>query len=229
MKRIYPFIALIAISLSAFAWTSPVTIPDVGNARLRIVGQNMENYLTNFEASNSSCADQSEFDTKTNKMANAFIALQADIVVVCEAERNDQILGYLCNAMNTISNTNVWTYITDGNYSYAEAGGYQAIKSGYIYRSDKVTPVGNSTSPYNSAEYKARMRIQLFKENATNEQFTLSVNHFKAKSSGGDQGESIRLENVSYLLSALSNITSDPDILIMGDLNAYTNEAPIQN
>lgn len=229
MKRIYPFIALIAISLSAFAWTSPVTIPDVGNARLRIVGQNMENYLTNFEASNSSCADQSEFDTKTNKMANAFIALQADIVVVCEAERNDQILGYLCNAMNTLSNTNVWTYITDGNYSYAEAGGYQAIKSGYIYRSDKVTPVGNSTSPYNSAEYKARMRIQLFKENATNEQFTLSVNHFKAKSSGGDQGESIRLENVSYLLSALSNITSDPDILIMGDLNAYTNEAPIQN
>ena len=233
MKKIYQLIALLAISLSAFAWTSPVTIPDVGNARLRIVGQNMENYMTNFVASNSSCEDQTEFDAKTNKMANAFIALQADIVVVCEAERNDQILGYLCNAMNTISNTNVWTYITDGiSWTTAAAGKYQAIKSGYIYRSDKVTPIGNSTSPYStydSYEYNARMRLQLFKENATNEQFTLSVNHFKAKSSGGDQGEGDRLDNVSHLLDALEDVTADPDILIMGDLNAYTNEQPIQN
>ena len=229
MKRIYPFIALIAISLSAFAWTSPVAIPDVGNARLRIVGQNAANYLTDFTASNSSCEDQAEFDAKTNKMANAFIALQADIVAICEVERNDQVLGYICNAMNTISNTNVWTYITDGLYASQSSSGYMPLKAGYIYRSDKVTPYGNNTSPYSSGEYRARMRIQAFKENATNEIFVLSMNHFKAKDSSADQAESVRLENVSYLLTALNKITSDPDILIMGDLNSYTNEAPIQN
>ena len=227
MKKNILIIASLFLCLQVAAWNSPITIPDVGNARLRIVGQNMENYMTNFDASNSSCSDQSEFDTKTYKMANVFLALQADIVAVCEAERNDEILGYLCSAMNTLSGTNVWTYIQDGNYAYAASGDYQAIKSGYIYRSDKVTPVGNSYSPYSSAEYKARMRIQLFKENATNELFTLSINHFKAKT--GDGGESTRLQNASYLISELSNITADPDILIMGDLNAYMGEQPIIN
>lgn len=230
MKKYFLVVCLLLGSLCVAAWNSPITIPDVGNARLRIVGQNMENYLTNFDASNSSCSNQSEFDSKTNKMANVFLALNADIVAVCEAERNDEILGYLCTAMNSLSGTNVWTFITDGNYSYAEEGGYQAIKSGYIYRSDKVTPVGNSTSPYPSYsyEYNARMRIQLFKENATNELFTLSINHFKAKS-GSDGGESTRLQNVSNLLSALNAITADLDILIMGDLNSYMGEQPILN
>ncbi|MBR6017378.1 MAG: hypothetical protein IK073_02000 [Paludibacteraceae bacterium] len=230
MKKYLLIVTLLLGSVWAAAWNSPISIPNVGNARLHIVGQNMENYLTNFDASNSSCSNQSEFDAKTNKMANVFLALEADIVAVCEAERNDQILGYLCNAMNTLSGTNVWTYIQDGNYAYADEGDYQAIKSGYIYRQDKVVPVGNSTSPYSSSsyEYNARMRIQLFREIATNELFTLSINHFKAKS-GSDQGESTRLQNVSKLISALNAITADPDILIMGDLNAYMGEQPIIN
>ena len=229
MKKTVLFIALLAIRLSAFAWNSPIALPDVGTPRLVIVGQNMENYMTNFDADNSSCANQAQFDTKTTKMANVFLALQADIVAVCEAERNDQILSFLCAKMNTLAETTVWTYIQDGIiYETAEAGEYQAIKSGYLYRSDKVTPIGNSYSPYsaNSYEYHARMRIQLFKENATDELFTLSVNHFKAKG-GSDGGETTRMQNVNRLLTALENISADPDILIMGDLNAYMDEAPI--
>ena len=228
MRKIGSTLLILFISLQIFAWTSPVAIPDVGNARIRIVGQNAENYLTNFDASNSSCANQNEFNTKTNKMANAFIALQADIVAICEVERNDDILSYICDAMNAIYGANVYTYITDGLYAYASAGNYQSLKAGYIYNKEKVTPYGSSSSPYYSGEYKARMRIQAFKENATNEVFVLSMNHFKAKSSS-DDGESTRLQNVSNLLSALNSISADPDILIMGDLNAYTEETPIQN
>ena len=228
-KQIVTFF-LVLMGLQAFAWTSPVTIPNVGDARIRVVGQNMRNYLTNFEASNADCANQSEFDEKTNKMANVFIALQADIVAVCEAERNDEILGYICNAMNTIAGKNVYTFLTDGFYAHADAGDYQAIKSGFIYNKEKVTPQGSMVSPYSgSGEYAARMRIQAFKENSTNEVFVLSMNHFKAKSSYGDQGESVRLENAANLISKLKTIKTDPDILIMGDLNAYTNETPVQN
>ena len=36
------------------------------------------------------------------------------------------------------------------------------------------------------------------------------------------------MQNVSNLIYALGNITSDPDILIMGDLNSYMGEAPIE-
>ena len=220
---------LILHSAPLGAWNSPVTIPDVGNARIRVVGQNAENYVANLESSNSSCDTQDEFEAKTNKIANAFLALQADIVAICEVERNDDILGYIVDAMNSIYGENVYTYITDGLYAHASAGDYQSLKSGYIYRSDKVTPQGSNTSPYRSgAEYKARMRIQAFKENSTNEVFVLSMNHFKAKDSSADAGEGTRMENVSNLIYALGNITTDPDILIMGDLNSYMGEAPIE-
>lgn len=229
MKRNLFTLLLIAVSVQIFAWTSPVTIPDVGSARIHIVAQNAANYLTNFEASNSSCDNQDEFDTKTNKMANAFLALKADIVAICEVERNDDILSYICDAMNTIYGKNVFTYITDGLYYHASADDYQSLKSGFIYNKEKVTPFGSAVSPYYSGEYNARLRIQAFKENATNELFVLSMNHFKAKSSGSDDGENTRIQNASYLISKLNNVTSDDDILIMGDLNAYTDETPIQN
>ena len=228
MKKTLLLVVLSTLTLGLFAWNSPVTIPDVGNARLRIVGQNAANYVSNLESSNSSCDTQEEFEAKTNKIANAFIALQADIVAICEVERNDEILGYIVDAMNTIYGENVYAYITDGLYAHASAGNYQSLKSGYIYRSDKVTPQGSNTSPYRSGEYCARLRIQTFKENSTNEKFVLSVNHFKAKDSSDDAGESTRLQNVSNLIYALGNITSDPDILIMGDLNSYMGEAPIE-
>ena len=228
MKRTLLLVVLSTLTLGLFAWNSPVTIPDVGNARLRIVGQNAANYVSNLESSNSSCDTQEEFEDKTNKIANAFIALQADIVAICEVERNDEILGYIVDAMNGIYGENVYTYITDGLYAHASAGNYQSLKSGYIYRSDKVTPQGSNTSPYRSGEYRARLRIQAFKENSTNEVFVLSMNHFKAKDSSADAGEGTRMENVSNLIYALGNITSDPDILIMGDLNSYMGEAPIE-
>ena len=227
-KHILSFF-LVLCSVQLFAWTSPVTVPDVGNARLRIVGQNAENYLSNLEASNSSCSSQAQFEAKTYKMANVFIALQADIVAICEVERNDQILGYIVDAMNDLAGENVYTFITDGLYSHASAGSYQGLKTGFIYRSDKLTPQGSNITPYSSgAEYKARLRIQAFKETATNEIFVLSMNHFKAKDSSADAGEGTRMQNVNTLIAKLRNITTDPDILIMGDLNAYMGEAPVE-
>ena len=229
MRKILYTVVCIVYAAALWAWNSPVSIPDVGTARIRIVGQNAENYLSNLEASNSSCSSQAQFEAKTYKMANVFIALQADIVAICEVERNDQILGYIVDAMNDLAGENVYTFITDGLYAHASAGNYQSLKAGFIYRSDKVTPQGSNTSPYTSgAEYKARMRIQAFKENSTNEVFVLSMNHFKAKDSSADAGEGTRMENVSNLIYALGSITSDPDILIMGDLNSYMGEAPIE-
>ena len=228
MRKIYLLTVMTVLSLSVWAWNSPVTIPDVGNARLHIVGQNAENYVSVLDASNSKCATQAEFQAKTNKMANAFLAMQADIVSICEVQRDDEILSFICNAMNTLYGQNVYTYVTDGiDGAVLSDDNYMPLKSGFIYRSDKVTPVGSSSSPYYyEGEYNSRMRIQAFKEISTDEIFTLSMNHFKAKS-GADQGERTRRTNANNLVSALSDITYDPDILIMGDLNAYPGEEPI--
>jgi len=226
-KSIFSFF-LVVLTMQALAWTSPVNIPDVGNARLRIAGQNAQNYLMDLTASNSSCATEEEFKEKTDKMANVFLALQADIVAICEVEENDYVLGYICDAMNSIYGEDVYTFVKDGMNASQQSGGYMPLKSGYIYRKDKVTPSGSNTSPYTTWNYKPRMRIQAFKENATGELFTLSMNHFKAKDSSADQAESVRIENANKLLAALKKINNDPDILVMGDLNATTEEEPIQ-
>ena len=53
------------------------------------------------------------------------------------------------------------------------------------------------------------------------------MNHFKAKDSSEDQGESIRMGNAYSLMNTLSSVTTDPDILILGDLNCEYGEAPI--
>ena len=230
MRKQFLSLLFVLCSVSLFAWNSPVPIPDLGNARLRIVGQNVENYLSNINASNSSCRTQAQFEAKTNKIANAFVALQADIVAICEVQADDEILGYLVDAMNTIVGGNDYDYITDDIYvPEADAGEYQSLKAGFIFKVGTVQPVGNNTSPYSgSGEYFRRMRIQAFKELATDEMFVLSMNHFKAKS-GGDGGERTRIQNASTLITALQQIRVDSDILIMGDLNAYMGEKPINN
>jgi len=229
MKRIPLFFLLSALCLQIHAWESPLPLPEIGNPRLRIVGQNAQNYLTDFSAYNSSCANQAEFDAKTDKMANVFLALEADIVALCEVEENDYILGYLCDAMNTLSDSDVYAFITDGLSASQSSSGYMPTKAGFIYRKDKVKPQGSSTSPYTSygSAYRARLRIQAFVEIATDEVFTLSMNHFKAKDSTADQSENVRLENVNKLIAALKRINYDDDIMVAGDLNAYPGEAPL--
>lgn len=233
MKRILTktglSVGLLLVCLQVFAWNSPVDIPDVGQARLRVVAQNARNYMNDFTATNADVDNETDFQKKTNKMANAFLALEADIVAICEVQENDEILGFITSAMNTLSGTNVYTYVKDGMSGSQSSSGYMPVKSGYIYRSDKVATVGSNTSPYTTWNYKPRMRIQAFKELATDEVFVLSMNHFKAKDSSGEDTESVRLENATKLVNGLTWVTTDPDILIMGDLNATTDEEPIQH
>ena len=222
-------VVLLLTSMQVFAWVSPIIIPDVGEARIRVVGQNARNYLSDLTASNADAKTDADFQKKTEKMANVFVALEADIVAMCEVQEDDQILGYITSAMNTILGSNVYTYVTDGMQGSKSSSGYMPVKSGYIYRSDKIATVGGSGSPYKSSIYKARMRIQMFKEITTDEVFVLSMNHFKAKEgTTPDPSEATRMTNATTLVNGLSWWDSDPDILIMGDLNAMTEEEPIQ-
>lgn len=222
-------VVLLLMSMQVFAWVSPIIIPDVGEARIRVVGQNARNYLSDLTASNADAKTEADFQKKTEKMANVFVALEADIVAMCEVQEDDQILGYITSAMNTILGKNVYTYVTDGLYGSKSSSGYMPVKSGYIYRSDKIATVGGSGSPYKSSIYKARMRIQMFKEITTDEVFVLSMNHFKAKEgTTPDPSEATRMTNATTLVNGLSWWDDDPDILIMGDLNAMPGEEPIQ-
>jgi hypothetical protein len=53
------------------------------------------------------------------------------------------------------------------------------------------------------------------------------MNHFKAKVNSSDEGESQRLTNANDVINTLKTTCYDPDVLLMGDLNAYPGESCI--
>ncbi len=199
------------------------SIPNVGNGRLVVCGQNARNYfVVNYTADRSDAQTLSALQAKTQKMVNALRNIDADIYVFNELEVNDSVLGYLSVTMNRDAGKQVYTYVKDGL-----SADTTYIKSGYMYRIDKVKPVGSNTTTSTQMYYNNTMRLQAFEELGTGERFVLSMNHFKAKDSSSDAGESKRERNASDLVNALSRVTIDPDILIMGDLNCTISESPL--
>lgn len=76
MKKISLFIALLAASINLFAWVSPIAVPNLGDASIRVVSQNARNYLQNFSASNADSKTYEDFEAKTELMANSTMAKQ---------------------------------------------------------------------------------------------------------------------------------------------------------
>ena len=74
------------------------------------------------------------------------------------------------------------------------------------------------------------MRMQAFKSKASGESFTLSMSHFKASTSDDPTYDINQREGNSIaLLKGLDQAILDPDILLMGDLNAVMGELCLNN
>lgn len=231
MKKSLSLFAILVFSLQLFAWAPPsyVETPQLPGATLRVVGANTRNYLYDFTADNADCKDMDCFNRKTENMAKVFVYLQADILVLCEVQQDDNILSYLVDAMNTEHKSNVYAYVTDGTTYSKSSSGYGYIKCGYVYNKNKVTPTTSRPSFLTSQiTYKYRMQVLCFKENATGEKLVVSINHFKAKTISDDYLQD-RIDNANTVISGLRSNYGDPDILLMGDLNSAMGEQPIIN
>ena len=213
---------------------SPITLPNVGKARLKVTANNVQNYYFNYDETYRTSSgntfnydDQSGFEEKTTRIAEALLMTNADIFALCEVEATQKVLDYLAAKMNSISKTNNYVAVNDGievpNDTYDNS-----IKSGFIYRKDKVKPYGtNYTTSTASYYYKYTMRIQAFEELSSGGRFCIAMNHFKAGGQSGDA--SARLQNAKDLVNALkTGKVQDPDILIMGDLNCQITEDACQ-
>lgn len=199
-------------------------VPNVGNARIVVLANNLENFYYNYdESSRPDYSTDEGRAEKTRKIADMVIASGADVFAFCEVEAKPIILEFLVEAINGKLGSNAFAYVTDDIYE--ESDSYDnAIKSGFIYRKASVEPYGGNYAAARAAYYRNTMRIQAWTELATGEHFTLSMNHFKAKSD--DASIAKRVENATWLVSALSSSSKvqDPDILIMGDLNCEMGE-----
>jgi hypothetical protein len=170
-------------------------------------------------------------------------AIDADIVGLVEVENNaGASVADLVGGLNTA--------VGPGTYDYVDTGtiGTDAIKVGLIYKPATVEPIGDfaildsSVDPRFIDTKNRPVLIQTFQENATAARFTVAVNHLKSKGSSCDDvgdpnlsdGQAncnqTRTDAVAALVDYLATDptgSGDPDFLIMGDLNAYAMEDPI--
>ena len=215
--------------------TAPV---DLGNYNLKVCAANLEYYLPTNYGQGYGAADATELGKQQTKIVAGLLAIDADIYGLIEIEEGQAALSTLVNAMNAATAAGRYAYINDGGTIY---GTY--TKVGYIYRTDKVSTYltlkdNNTPSPM------YRKKAQAFTLKSNSQRFIFSLNHYKAKSgcssatgTDADQGDGQSCYNTTRVAESTSNITflntcktfyGDNDVLIMGDLNAYAKEDPIQ-
>lgn len=163
----------------------------------------------------------------------------------------------LVNALNAATAPGTYAFVTPPSAALNATGGFggDAITVGFIYKTSaaRIAP-GTSAAALTTGIFAQddASRVQrpamavtferLANGVATNETFTAVINHFKSKGSAAqlpgdaDQGDGQGLSNATRTQAAqelaawlASNPTgtTDTDYLIMGDLNAYRLEDPL--
>jgi len=195
---------------------------------------------------------QFEFDRQWPKTVAAILGMDVDVLAVIEIENDgygpDSAIQDLTNRLNDATAPGTWAFVdADAGTGLVNALGFDAIKVGLLYRPAVVTPVGTTaaldTAAFvNGGDGFARNRpalAQAFAEQATGEVFIAVANHLKSKGApcddpdaGDGQGNCnlVRTRAAVELLDWLATDptgTGDPDVLVLGDLNAYAQEDPV--
>lgn len=184
-----------------------------------------------------------ELERQTAKLVSALVALDADVIGMAELENTPGVepLATLADRMNAATGRSSWSYVDTGIV------GTDTIRVGFLYDSAVVTEVGahavldDSVDPTFDDDSNRPSVAQTFAD-ATGETFTVVANHWKSKGScaasglNADQGDGagcwngVRTAAATALVNWLGTHptgTMDDDYIIVGDLNSYGQEDPI--
>ena len=221
--------------------------PDVGAADITVASFNVLNYFTTIDNGSNDArgADsKSEFVRQDAKIVAAIIALNADVIGLMEIENKIGAEQRLVAALNKAMGKKVFKGCgIPAGFSDAP-GGADAIRVAMIYRSDRVSPVGDVTMISDDAFFVARTPVvQTFRSKSSGKPFTVVVNHFKSKggASRADQpnknkGDGQGAYNAARRAQALAIVkyldglamgNKKPRVVVLGDLNAYQQEDPV--
>ena len=223
--------------------------PDVGDADVTVASFNVLNYFTTIDdgSNNARGADsESEFKRQEAKIVSAIIALKADVIGLMEIENNQEAEQELVAALNKKIGSDVFEGCGFANSFQGAPGSTDSIRVALIYRKDRVDPAGEVSLINDYAFGRARTPImQTFKAKSGGAPFTVIVNHFKSKGGAsnadvanknkGDGQEAYNAARRDQALAICNFIAkvgqaqapNNPRVLIIGDLNAYDQEDPI--
>ncbi len=220
-----------------------VNTPPVVGGNFKVASFNVLNYFTTIDARGAD--SPAELGRQREKIASAICALNADVVGLIEIENNGaEAINDLLNGTGGINES------CGATYAAVNAGiiGSDEIAVAFIYNTATVTLEGahaildSSVDPRFLDDKNRPALAQTFKETASGAKLTVVVNHFKSKGSSCDDVGDPDLNDgsgncnltrtnaaaalVDWLATDPTN-SNDPDFLIIGDLNSYKNETPI--
>ncbi|MEX2540937.1 MAG: ExeM/NucH family extracellular endonuclease [Trueperaceae bacterium] len=229
----------------------PAAAPSVGGG-VRVGSFNVLNFFNGNGRGGGFPTDRGaespvELQRQLDKLVSAITLLDAHVLGLIEIENDvagaDSAVADLVEALNAEAGS--------GTYDYIETGriGDDAIKVGLIYQGSAVTPVGDflildsSVDPAFDDTLNRPALAQTFAQSGSGGEFTVVVNHLKSKGSScsefGDVDRNDGQGNCNLTRTSaaravadwaedLARASGDPDVLVLGDLNAYAQEDPIQ-
>jgi predicted extracellular nuclease len=219
--------------------------------RLRVAAFNVRNLFHTLDRGRPVCGPARDLDCRGArtpeererqrlKLAAALRGLDADVVGLVEVENGPS--DALRNLVAALGGNG-----EDAGYAFVDTGpiGRDAIRVALLYRPARVAPTGpfalldrRAAPDFDDARNRPSL-AQTFEERATGERFAVVVNHFKSKSGTceGDpdtgDGQAACNRTRTRAARALARWlagdplgSGDPDVLILGDLNAYAREDP---
>jgi uncharacterized protein len=232
---------------------APNVSPSRGDVRhgVTVASFNVLNYFTTLtsESDRARGADTAEeFELQAAKIVTAITKMDADVVGLMEIENNfgedGDALADLVSRLNAVAGEGTYAAI-----ALHEPVGTDAISNAMIYKPATVTPVGGPAiadhdafvNPLEASLDRNRPAIAQAFESPTGEVFIAVVNHLKSKGSGcGAADPAVDLSgncNLTRTLAAEELVrwlneddptgTGSDQVAIIGDLNAYAMEDPI--
>ena len=202
-------------------------------------------------AANQAAQFPIEYPRQLAKTVAALAKLDAAVAGLVEIENDGHGPGSaqqaLVDALNAATSPGRYALIdADARTGQTNAMGSDAIKVAFIYQPQRVRPVGrtaalNSLAFVNGGDSGPRNRPALAQawEQADGARFIAVVNHFKSKGSACDAADAldgqgncnpVRVNAANLLRGWLASDptgTAEPDVLVLGDLNAYAKEDPV--
>lgn len=232
---------------------NPRDLPEAVGGNVTVASFNVLNYFNTLDTGANICGpdqsqgcrganDANERERQLTKIVAAISELDADVVGIIEVENTAGVeaMADIVAGLNAIGGEGTYDYIATGTV------GDDVIKVGFLYQPGEVTPIGDYAvlddpafvAP--SGEPKNRAALaQTFQDNETGGVFTAAVNHLKSKGSGCGAGDddpeagncnltrTIAAQLLAEWLAGDPTGSGDPDVLIIGDLNSYDKEDPI--
>ncbi len=193
-----------------------------------------------------------ELTQQTQKLVAAITAIDADVLGLVEIENNgygpNSAIATLTSAINAELGEAAYEFVSPEGLTNL---GTDAIAVGFLFKPKTVEVVGTpatlDTGAFDQTLENGRSRQPLavsFRDLEQDATFTAVINHFKSKRPprsplgdlNDDQGDGQgafnlrRTEAANDLAAWLATSPTgieDPDVLVLGDLNAYAEEDPL--